>query len=260
MVLLQLLPKIAFAYNNTPHTTTGYAPSQLLYGFKPKEPISYLLDQNNQEIIRPNIDEIMKPESKEFIQEFDGMRLAAKDTLRKAQAVFENNYNKSHTPVNFEIGDQVLINVHSLQLPDIKEGKGSKLTRRFEGPFEIIDKLSDITYRLRIPHEYDIHPVLSIVHLEKYKESPEEFRIRPKLRPLRSKQESTKEYEVLKIVSEHKIKKRGQYIREFQCNWKGYGITEEWIPEKNLRNSQELLRKWKTKKAEFTGGGIGGKN
>lgn len=111
--------------------------------------------------------------------------------------------------MSFKVRNQVLINVHSLQLPDVKEGKGSKLTRRFEGPFEIIDKVSDITYRLRIPHEYDIHPVLSIAHLEKYKESPREFRERPKLEPLRDKQQATREYEILEIVRERKVKKRG---------------------------------------------------
>ena len=68
-----------------------------------------------------------------------------------------------------------MINVHSLKLPNVTQGKGIKMTKRFEGPFEIIDKLSDITYRLRIPHEYDIHPVLSIAHLEKYNSPPEEF-------------------------------------------------------------------------------------
>ena len=39
-----------------------------------------------------------------------------------------------------------MINVHSLKLPDVTQGKGIKTTRRFEGPFEVIDKLSDITY------------------------------------------------------------------------------------------------------------------
>ena len=50
--------------------------------------------------------------------------------------------------MTFEIGDQVMINLHSLQLPDAIEGKGAKLTRRYKGPFEVIDKLLDITYRL----------------------------------------------------------------------------------------------------------------
>jgi len=250
----ELLPKISFTYNNTPHSATGYSPSQLLYGFKPKEPISYIMDSDNQSIHRPSLDDIMKPESKEFINEFDGMRTAAKDALRRAQAVFENNYNQAHYPISFQIGDQVMINVHSLQLPDVTQGKGKKLTRRFEGPFEVIDKLSDITYQLRIPHEYDIHPVISIAHLEKYTNSPKEFGERNKLEPLRQKQKVTEEFEILEIVKERRTKKRGRNYKEYQCNWKGYGVTEEWIPERNLRNAQELLREWRNKKQRSTGG------
>ena len=250
---LKLLPKIAFAYNNTPHSATGYAPAVLLYGFKPREPISYLLDETNQKIARPPLDEIMKDDSKEFINEFDRMRIAAKDALRRAQAIFENNYNKSHYPISFEIRDQVMINIHSLKLPDVTQGKGIKLTRRFEGPFEIIDKLSDITYQLRIPHEYDIHPVLSIAHLEKYTESPEEFGIREKLKPLRDMQKVTEEFEILEIVAERKKKKGKHYLMEYQCNWKNYGVTDKWIPEKNLRNAQDLLQEWKIKKTKIHG-------
>jgi len=175
------------------------------------------------------------------------MRIAAKDALRRAQATFENSYNKSHQPISFEIRDQVMINIHSLKLPDVTEGKGVKVTRRFEGPFKIIDKLSEITYRLRIPHEYDIHPVLSIAHLEKYVSSPEEFRERKSLDPLREKQKVTEEFEIIEIVKERKIKKKGKYYEEYLCDWKGYRIMEEWIPEKNLRNAQELLMKWKEK-------------
>ena len=156
----ELLSKIAFTYNNTPHSATGYTPAQLLYGFRPNELISYIQGENQQNIPRPSLDKMMKPDSKEFINEFDGLRIATKDALCKAQAIFENSYNKTHYPISFEVGDQVMINVHSLKFPDITQGKGVKLTRRFEGPFEVINKLSDITYQLRIPHEYNIHLVL----------------------------------------------------------------------------------------------------
>ena len=142
----ELLSKIAFTYNNTPHSPTGYMPAQLLYGFRPNEPISYIQGENQSNIPRPSLGEIMKPDSKEFIDEFDGLRIAAKDALCKAQVIFENSYNKTHYPISFEIGDQVMINVHSLKLPDVTQGKGVKLTRRFEGPFKVINKLSDITY------------------------------------------------------------------------------------------------------------------
>ena len=137
-----------------------------------------------------------------------------------------------------------MINVHSLKFPDVTQGQGVKTTRRFEGPFEITDKLSDITYRLRIPHEYDIHPVLSIAHLEKYSPSPEEFGKRNTLEPLREKQKITEEYEILEIVDERRVKKKGKHFKEYKCNWKGYGVTEEWIPAKYLRNAQDILQEW----------------
>ena len=202
----ELLSKIAFAYNNTPHSVTRYVPAQLLYGFRLNEPISYIQGENQSNIPRPSLDKIMKPDSKEFIDEFDRLRIAAKDALHKAQAIFENSCNKTHYPISLRVGDQVMINIHSLKFPDITQGKGVKLTRRFEGPFEVIDKLSDITYQLRIPHKYDIHPVLSIAHLEKYTPSSDEFGERNSLESLQEKQKTTQEYEVLEIVRERKVK------------------------------------------------------
>lgn len=242
----QLLSRIAFAYNNAPHTATKQVPVTLLYGFKPNEPLGILLNHNSGNIPRPSL-EMTKEDTKQFIEEFEGIRMAAKDALARAQAVYERSYNSSHLPISFEIGDQVMINVHSLRFPDVTEGKGLKLTRRYEGPFEIVDKLSNVTYRLRIPHTYDIHPVLSIAHLEKYN-STDDYRERDSLPPLREVTESTEEFEVLEIINERRIKKGRRYVMEYQCDWKGYGITDEWIPLKNLRNAQELLSDWKRKK------------
>ena len=31
----------------------------------------------------------------------------------------------------------------------------------------------------------------------------------------------------------------------YKCQWKHYGITDEWIPEAYLRNAKEVLDNWK---------------
>ncbi|KZT25536.1 hypothetical protein NEOLEDRAFT_1064854 [Neolentinus lepideus HHB14362 ss-1] len=46
---------------------------------------------------------------------------------------------------------------------------------KYNGPFEIIEKLSPVTYRLRLPASYKMHPVINIMHIEKYEKSPPEF-------------------------------------------------------------------------------------
>lgn len=76
----QLLTRIAFTYNNTPHTATGHAPTTLLYGFKPNEPLKLLLGHASSNISRPSI-EATKKETEEFMEEMQGAWTAAKDAL-----------------------------------------------------------------------------------------------------------------------------------------------------------------------------------
>jgi hypothetical protein len=45
----------------------------------------------------------------------------------------------------------------------------------YDRPFEIIGKIIPVTYRLRIPASYGMHPVINIAHLELHKSSPEDM-------------------------------------------------------------------------------------
>ena len=89
------------------------------------------------------------------------------------------------------------------------------------------------------------------MHLEKYTPSSDEFGERNSLEPLQEKQKTTQEYKILEIVKERKGKIGKKYWKEYQCNWEGYGVTDKWIPEKNFRNAQELLKDWKQRKAKI---------
>jgi len=239
----ELLPKLAYAYNNTPHTATKHTPAFLLYGFQPRGPLSYLLEEDYIE--RPTLDQLTQDKAINFIEEFEGARQSVQDALRRAQVTFEKAYNKKHLPVTFQVGEKVLINVQSLRLPNVTEGKGIKFTRRMEGPYEVLEKISDVTYR-RIPQDYDIHPVISIAHIEKYHSPPKETGDRVTLPPLRKVNKTTEEFTVTRIVNERKCKERGRLITEYQCEWEGYGVEDTWIPERNLRNAKEVLQEWRT--------------
>ena len=160
--------------------------------------------------------------------------------------LFEKNYNNTHQEIEFEVGDKVLININSLNLLESKE-KGNKFERKYEGPFEITEKVGKVAYRLRIPHSYGIHPVISILHLEKYNEplKSNKNNLLPFMR------ENPNEYTIIEIVDQKRIKykQKGKlkYKTLYKCNWDRYGITEEWIPEKYLRNAQDILQDWKDK-------------
>jgi len=191
-----LLPYLAFAYNNTPHTATKFTPSYLLYGFHPRAPINLLTNESSIE--RPNQYEFNASNTKQFAEDISAVRLAAKDALKLAQQRFENSYNKNHIFVPYVPGDKVLINIHSLQLPESK-GTGAKFSRRYDGPFEITERVSAVAYRIQLPHSYGIHPVLSIAHLEPFREdTTQERKDLPHLR------ENPDEYEVEEIVEQRR--------------------------------------------------------
>ena len=105
-----------------------------------------------------------------------------------AQEAMRRAANKRRLNVEYNVGELVLIDPHSLQMAEVWKEWGKKFSPKYIGPLEIIEKLSPTTYRLRLPPEWHMmHNVFNIAHLEKYMESPEEFGKRDQipLKPLR---------------------------------------------------------------------------
>lgn len=125
----------------------------------------------------------------------------------------------------------MLINPHSLNLLKTVKGRGKKLLMRYDGPFEIIQKISPLAYRLRMPASYGMHPVINISHLEKYhkeKDSPDDR----KMKNLNRKDfRDLPEFEVDEIIDEKMDKRsRKRSQRLFRVRFTGYGPEfDEWF-------------------------------
>jgi len=79
---------------------------------------------------------------------------------------------------------------------------------KYDGPFEVIWKLSGVSYQLQMPESYGIHPTLNIMHLEKYQLSPVKFSNQPTKSFNWADFDKLPEYEVEKIIAEHHKKGR----------------------------------------------------
>jgi hypothetical protein len=95
----------------------------------------------------------------------------------------------------------VLLNPHSLSLLRNKTVHGKKLLMKYDGPFEIIQKLGTVSYRLQMPESYGIHLMLNIAHLKKYQPSPAEFGNRPTKSLNRADFDELLEYEVEMMIA-----------------------------------------------------------
>ncbi|GJT17292.1 hypothetical protein Tco_0875998 [Tanacetum coccineum] len=75
--------------------------------------------------------------------------------------------DKRRKPSEFEVGDRVLLKV----LPwkgVIRFGKKGKLAPRYVGPFEILERIGPVAYRLRLPEELSgVHDTFNVSNLKK---------------------------------------------------------------------------------------------
>ncbi|GJS41156.1 hypothetical protein Tco_0566199 [Tanacetum coccineum] len=73
-----------------------------------------------------------------------------KDRLKAARDRQKSYANKRRKPIEFSVGDYVLLKVSPWK-GVVRFGKKGKLAPRFVGPFEIVEKVGPVAYRLDLP-------------------------------------------------------------------------------------------------------------
>ena len=239
------LEDFQMAYNSSVHSSTGMTPFYILNGKEMRKPHNLLIDQSQKS--RIGLD---KDSTAAFLDRMEASWKRAREAIQNAQEIQRRSYNSTHTRIEYEVGDLVLINPHSVHLSGDWQKPGHKLLPRWEGPFEIIEKFGPNTYQIRLPENWRIHPVLHVAHLKPYKSSPPELGIRPDI-PMRKRRDyGDEDWEVVDIVREKLAKRKGSTHRTklYQAIWKINGVdqeTDEWVPAKNFQNAPEVLQKWK---------------
>ena len=73
----------------------------------------------------------------------------------------------------FKVGDHVFVKVSPLK-GNLRFGQKGKLTPRYIGPFEILQKVGPVAYRLALPPTLqEIHEVFHVSQLRRYIPDPQ---------------------------------------------------------------------------------------
>ncbi|KAI5116939.1 hypothetical protein M0805_001496 [Coniferiporia weirii] len=136
----------------------------------------------------------------------------------------------------FKLGDKVWLEATNLHFPN----RSRKLAPKREGPFAIVQVLSPLNYRLKLPPAWKIHPVFHASLLSAYTET--DIHGPPFTQPPPDQIEGHQEFEIEAIVSHRGNGNR----RRFLVKWTGYPSSEnQWLPETELSHAAETLEMYK---------------
>nr|GFC52419.1 putative reverse transcriptase domain, ribonuclease H-like domain, aspartic peptidase domain protein [Tanacetum cinerariifolium] len=133
-------PLVEFSYNNSYHATIKATPFEALYGRKCRLPVCWT------EVVEA---QILGPE---LIQETTEKIVQIKERMQATRDRQKSYADLKRKPMEFQVGDKVMLKV----LPwkgVVRFGKRGKLNPMYVGPFKVLERIGDVTYKLDLPEE-----------------------------------------------------------------------------------------------------------
>ncbi|GKD72461.1 hypothetical protein Tco_1330743 [Tanacetum coccineum] len=96
-----------------------------------------------------------------------GRKLLVKEKPKAARDRQKSYVDYRRKPLEFEVGDRVLLKVTPWK-GVVRFGKKGKLASRYVGPFEILERIGFVAYRLRLPEELSsVYDTFHVSNLKK---------------------------------------------------------------------------------------------
>ncbi len=119
----------------------------------------------------------------------------------------------------------------------------AKLVPKRHGPFPIIQVMSPINYRLKLPTQWSIHDVFHIDLLTPYRET--DFHGSNYSRPAPDLVDNKEEYKVKKILDSRQFGRTCR--RQYLIKWKGYPDSDnKWVDKRNI-HAPEVIREFENR-------------
>ena len=220
-------PLVEFAYNNIYRASIHMTPYEALYGRPCRSPVCGTevgeSSTTGPKLIRVTCEKV--------------------DLIRKrllmAQSRQKSFADKRRRPLEFEAGDHVFLKV----IPKrgvVKFGKRGKLSPRYIRPFEVLERVGIVTYRLALPPSLlSVHDVFHVSILRKYTSNPTHVMDWDKLVV---DTDVTFEEGPVRIMDSRDQVLRRKIVRLVMVLWQHRGVEEAtWEHEDTMRTAYPFL-------------------
>ncbi|GFX57523.1 hypothetical protein TNCV_3051731 [Trichonephila clavipes] len=162
----EILPFVTFAYNTAKQETTGFTPFYLLHGREAETTLDTMLPFCLNDFDDNNITKIAARAE-------ESRQLARVHTLR-AQDKDRRRYDSKHQMVSYAPGDLVWV-----YTPVRKVGLSEKLLRRYFGPYQVLRRLSAVTYEVQdfdpASRKRKLREVVHVLRMKPYHDPAEQI-------------------------------------------------------------------------------------
>nr|MBC9704328.1 DDE-type integrase/transposase/recombinase [Enterococcus sp.] len=219
---VDLLDKAEFTYNNSEHASTKMTPFFANFDYHPLDPSA-------------PAQPIINPMAKSHLEQLADIREELVKNITKAQADYAKFYDrkvKSHLNLEDEplyaVGDKVWLNAKDYPT----SRPSAKLDHKLLGPFTIIERISDLVYRLDLPPTMEVNNSFHISRLEPFKKGhPGQVQQEPP--PVIV--EGERQYVAERILDGGFEDSSGQYV--YLVHWEGYPDSEDtWEPYDEIKH------------------------
>jgi transposase InsO family protein len=218
-----LLPVAQFAYNATPQEGIGMSPFKANYGYDPATSLTPRQAKKTSEDAKERVEELMTLHRE--------LCKSAKLVQERMKLYYDKK--RSEGP-DLKEGDKVWL-LH-------KNFKSRRPSRKLDhvklGPYKVLTKVSDLTYKLDLPAKMKIYPVQHVAMLE-----PANGDTEPPLYEMETyRGQEEDEWDVQRIINHEEVDDQLWY----EVKWVGYDETT-WEPKENLKNAMKKVEAYHKK-------------
>lgn len=212
-------------YNTTFHTALNTTPYQIVYGTKPRHLVW-------QERVHTNIHSL-----ETMIQEKQQQWNRLRELLEAAQVKMKRYADAKRTEREFQKGDWVYLKLQPYRQVTVAIRKSLKLSAKYFGPYEILEKVGKVAYKLALPETSRVHPVF---HVSQLKKAIGQSKVQKQLPQVT--ENGTFDLSPLRQLDNRSILRDHKMVYQKLIQWKGCSVDEATWEDEDLllRNFPEF--------------------
>ena len=207
----EYLPLAEFTYNNSYYSSIEMSPYEALYGKQCRTPLCWNETGERKllglEIVQTTVDKVNVIRA----------RLKAAQDRQKSYA------DKRRKDLEFEVEDRVFLKLSPWK-GVVRFRKRGKLSPHYIGPFEIVERIGPVAYRLDLPVELSrVHNVFHISMLRKYISDPSHVLETPEIE---LRDDLSYEEQPVQILGREEKELRNKAIFLVKVLWRNHLVEE----------------------------------